>query len=262
MAEQRIVPITALGLAEDGKIHISQTTNDLYIIEQSADIVIEDGVSASILDTAKQSKISIVVSRDAKAEYIVLDSADSQRELAVWGEIQMTEIVLHRTEESLRISLEKENSLADVKCLCALSGAGGRFIQNIIHQRPQTFSNISNVAVAMNHSEIEFSTTGKIEKGMSGSNCRQLSRGIVMDDSSAVTAKPILLIDEYDCFAKHGASIGKMSDEDLFYLMSRGLNKKEAFLLILQGIIQPFMASVPAKWKDRIEEEVSNLIEK
>ena len=48
MAEQRIVPITALGLAEDGKIHISQTTNDLYIIEQSADIVIEDGVSASI----------------------------------------------------------------------------------------------------------------------------------------------------------------------------------------------------------------------
>lgn len=108
MAEQRIVPITALGLAGDGKIHISQTTNDLYIIEQSADIVIEDGVSASVLDTAKQSKISIAVSENAKAEYIVLDSADSQRELAVWGEIQMTEIVLHRTEESLRISLEKK----------------------------------------------------------------------------------------------------------------------------------------------------------
>ena len=51
----------------------------------------------------------------------------------------------------------------------------------------------------------------------------------------------ILLIDEYDVHANHGAAIGKMSDDELFYLMSRGLSNKEAFKLILSGIINPFM---------------------
>jgi Fe-S cluster assembly protein SufD len=108
----------------------------------------------------------------------------------------------------------------------------------------QTFSNIKYVGVAMNGSTLVFDTTGKIEKGMAKAKCSQLSRGVVMDNESQITAKPILLIDEYDCFANHGASIGKMSDEDLFYLMSRGLTKKEAFLLIIEGIVRPFINAI------------------
>lgn len=84
-----------------------------------------------------------------------------------------------------------------------------------------------------------------------------------MDNDSSVCAKPILLIDEYDCFANHGAAIGKMSDDDLFYLMSRGLNKNEAFLLILQGIIKPFIDSLEDdEMKERIDNEISKMIEK
>ena len=81
--------------------------------------------------------------------------------------------------------------------------------------------------------------------------------GVVMDNISSITAKPILLIDEYDCFANHGASIGKMSDEDLFYLMSRGLTKKQAFLLILEGIVRPFIDSIPnEELKESMEKEI------
>ena len=80
-----------------------------------------------------------------------------------------------------------------------------------------------------------------------------------MDNDSVVVAKPILLIDEFDCFANHGASIGKMSDEDLFYLMSRGLTKNEAFLLILQGIINPYLASIPREEiRNSLQEQISN----
>ena len=80
-----------------------------------------------------------------------------------------------------------------------------------------------------------------------------------MDNDSVIVAKPILLIDEYDCFANHGASIGKMSDEDLFYLMSRGLTKNEAFLLILEGIINPYIESIPREdLRNSLHEEISN----
>ena len=96
---------------------------------------------------------------------------------------------------------------------------------------------------------------------MSKSKCAQLSRGIVMDNDSKVDAKPVLLIDEFDCFANHGASIGKVSDEDLFYLMSRGLSKNEAFILILDGIIRPFIDSIVIEeYKNQISEKVAKLI--
>jgi Fe-S cluster assembly protein SufD len=98
---------------------------------------------------------------------------------------------------------------------------------------------------------------------MNKTNCRQLSRGVVMDNESKITAKPILLIDEYDCFASHGATIGKMSDDDLFYLMSRGLTKNEAFFLILGGIIKPFIDKLPLdNLKEEIMNKINNMIEK
>jgi len=83
-----------------------------------------------------------------------------------------------------------------------------------------------------------------------------------MDNSSTVESKPILLIDEYDCFANHGAAIGKVNDEDLFYLMSRGLNKTDAFLLILAGIINPFIDSLEyEEYRDELNNKINNLIE-
>ena len=82
-----------------------------------------------------------------------------------------------------------------------------------------------------------------------------------MDDNAKITSKPILLIDEFDVVANHGASIGKMSDYSLFYLMSRGLTKKEAFLLVLNGIINPFITKIfDEDLKERIIEELSLLI--
>lgn len=133
------------------------------------------------------------------------------------------------------------------------------FIQNIEHSAPLTNSNISNFGVVLNNSNILFDTTGKINKEMSKSKCVQLSKGIIIDDESNITSKPILLIDEYDVVANHGASIGKMSDESLFYLMSRGLSKQDAFLLILEGIVSPFISKIV---DEDIKSEVREKIEK
>ena len=82
-----------------------------------------------------------------------------------------------------------------------------------------------------------------------------------MDVDSKITSLPILLIDEYDVEANHGASIGKMSDDDLFYLMSRGLNKTEAFLLMLEGIVNPFIQAIENEdLKKKALENISKMI--
>ena len=171
------------------------------------------------------------------------------------------QITLGSSNEEFNVELVKEGANAFVELLALGSNASETFNQSIIHNAIHTESNISNFGIAMAGSKIVFDTTGKINKKMAKSICRQLSKGVVMDDDSEVTSKPILLIDEYDVVANHGASIGKMSDESLFYLMSRGLTKTEAFLLILEGILRPFIDKILDKdLKVSLEKEIRALI--
>ena len=154
--------------------------------------------------------------------------------------------ILYEKIEEPKEDIDEFTLTLDIKTdkLLFTNEGNQNFIQNVIHKAPKTFSNISNFGVALNKSNITFDTSGKIEKGMAKSKCVQLSKGIIMDDEAKITSKPILLIDEFDVIANHGASIGKMSDDSLFYLMSRGLTKKDAFLLVLNGIINPFIEKI------------------
>lgn len=263
MKSKKVVPITSLPTNESGAVCISKSFDDLYQIEDSVHIIVQDNVSISLLDTTNQKKIKIEVLENASVQYTILNSRNSKRECRVLGSLSINEITLEETKESILIELALEQAAVNSNLLCLASNAKCEFVQYVDHQSPMTFSNISNIGVSFSGAKVLFHTTGKIEKGMNDSKCQQISKGIVMDDNSEVTADPILLIDEYDCFANHGAAIGKMSDEDLFYLMSRGLDKSQAFLLILEGMIAPFMDRIENdELKSEIQAKVLNMIEK
>ena len=61
---------------------------------------------------------------------------------------------------------------------------------------------------------------------MKNSNVYQTLKGIITSNEAIVEVNPILIIDEYDISAGHAATVGKIEEEALFYLMSRGLTKK------------------------------------
>ena len=261
MNEAVLVSVTALGQAEDGKIYITKTEDKIFEVTSDATIIVKDGVNAKIVDKSKNSNISLYGEKDSVISYYILDSVSTKRCFDIKGELNILEVSISSTNETLNVSLTSENATCDVKNLSILNKVSSNYLQQIDHTKSQTFSNIKNVGVAMEGANLTFDTTGKIFKGMNKSKCAQLSRGIVMDNDSIITAKPILLIDEYDCFANHGATIGKMSDEDLFYLMSRGLTKKQAFLLILEGIVRPFIDAIPLEdLRKSLDLEIKNRI--
>ena len=258
-----VISISALGLAEDRIYRINKLTDDIYLIDDECIVEVSSSINCRIVDNTIDKNVKIIGDKASVINYTILNSKNSKRVFDIKGELIINEIVIDDTVEDLLVNLKDENASCDVKLLSIASNAKSVFSQYIDHQEKNTYSNISNVGVALNMANITFDTTGKIEKGMNKTKCSQLSRGIVMDDGSKVTSKPILLIDEYDCFANHGATIGKMSDEDLFYLMSRGLCKADAFLLILKGIIMPFVDSLfKEEYKIEIEAKIKNLIEK
>ncbi|MDE7263307.1 MAG: SufD family Fe-S cluster assembly protein [Anaeroplasmataceae bacterium] len=232
---------------------------DTILIQNDLKIYVCSGASVELLDMCQNQRIELYVEQGARVTYQILNSKNTYRNFKCNGELIVTQICLEESKESLDIELLSDFAKANVELLSLASHHLAEFTQRIEHKSKQTESNISNFGVALHSGEITFETTGQILKGMAKSKCVQLSKGIVLDDDSSVTSKPILLIDEFDVTANHGASIGKMSDDSLFYLMSRGLSKQEAFLLILEGILSPFISKVQdeqlkASIKQRIEQ--------
>ena len=81
---------------------------------------------------------------------------------------------------------------------------------------------------------------------------------MVFDKLSNGIAKPILKIDENDIEASHAAVVGKINDEHLFYLTSRGLTESAAKELITFGYLKPIMNGFV---DEEIREDISSLIE-
>lgn len=246
---------------QDGVLRITKSLDEYIVVDTDLNIIIS--ANAKILDISKGKNIKVNILNNAYVNYQILDSFDSKREFEINGNLNILEVALDKTNEQLHIEVVEDSVEANVELLAIGNGFDMSFNQKVTHRAKATVSNISNFGVAVNGSNIDFDTTGKIIKGMAKSHCIQLSKGIIMDDESGVTSKPILEIDEYDVIANHGASIGKMSDESLFYLMSRGLNKKDAFLLILEGIIRPFTEKiVDEDYKVQISKKLELLIKR
>lgn len=256
-----IIDIKTLGQVEN--YLFNQTEDVTYVVDVDANINITNGAYVKIIDKTDNKKVNYNVEAGSTLKLLILDSVNSKREFNVKGELLISQIAFNKTEEDLIVNLNEANSNAQIKLLSINNNIASTFKQRVNHNMKNTFSNISNYGIAFNKASIYFDTVGFIAKGNAASNCRQLSKGVVMDDDSKVTSKPILLIDEFDCFASHGAAIGKMSDADLFYLMSRGLTKNEAFKLILNGIIRPFLDEIDnEEIRKEINQKINELIEK
>jgi Fe-S cluster assembly protein SufD len=228
----------------NGVYYINKPYDEYLLITNAKKIVVSEGLNVKLIDNNIESDLEIEIKQDAYVKYLSIETSKSNIIVNNSGELEYVRISLLENDSNFTINLNKENAYLNAKLLSIAKRTKQNFHQLVNHNKPNTTSVISNFGVALDNAQISFDTTGKIYNKMSKSKCSQLSKGIIMDDDSKITSLPILLIDEYDVEANHGASIGKMSDDDLFYLMSRGLNKTEAFLLMLEGIVNPFIQAI------------------
>ncbi len=115
---------------------------------------------------------------------------------------------------------------------------------NVYHKMKDTKSQLMNYVIANNNSGLDINNKGIIEKGAVNSELSQKSKGLILDMLSSIAANPILLIDENDVIANHGAAIGAIDDDDLYYLMSRGLTKEMGEQLLIKAFINPCLSSI------------------
>ena len=158
------------------------------------------------------------------------------------------------------VDLNGQGASAWVKTVAIAEGGQKQNITiNIEHHAPYTEGHIVNHGVSKDAAQLTFNGIGKINKGMRGSNAQQESRAMILSETARADANPILLIDEYDVQAGHAAGVGKVDEEQLYYLMSRGLTRQAAEILIIHGFLMPFIEDIQS---ESIKAEFVKVIER
>ena len=124
------------------------------------------------------------------------------------------------------------------------------------HLVGKTTSNMNNYGVARDESKIVFSGVSHITEGAKKSNAKQNAKIIVFDTNAQGVASPILKIDENEVQASHGAVVGQLNSDHMFYLMSRGLTRDEARTLITLGYLKP----VSSEFSENVQFKIENAI--
>ncbi len=110
---------------------------------------------------------------------------------------------------------------------------------SVNHKVGHTEALMSNYGISRESSKMIFTGVSGIEEGADKSKTRQEAKIIVFDHDADGIASPILKISDNDVLASHAAVVGRLNEEHLFYLESRGLSEEEAKRLIALGYLKP-----------------------
>lgn len=138
-------------------------------------------------------------------------------------------------KEFVRIDLNGENATINYN-FKTISKISEKYDLTVYHNHPNTNSNIINNGVNINDGNLVFNVSSFVSNGNKKCDVIQKSR-IVNLTLNKCSICPNLYIDEYDVNASHSAHIGNFKDDELFYLMSRGINTREAEYLLIKGFL-------------------------
>jgi Fe-S cluster assembly protein SufD len=86
----------------------------------------------------------------------------------------------------------------------------------------------------------------RVHKNAQRSDAYQANRNLILSDKARADSIPSLEIEANDVRCTHGATVGQVDDEQLFYLMARGLAKPDAERLIISGFFEPVLERIPS----------------
>ncbi|HCQ31067.1 TPA: hypothetical protein DIU27_01625 [Candidatus Collierbacteria bacterium] len=106
------------------------------------------------------------------------------------------------------------------------------------HRVPNTFGRIVIIGVAANGARVTVDGMVKIAKGATNTDSFLEMRILLLDKKSSAVAEPKLEIENNDVKASHAATVGKIDEDQLFYLTSRGIDEPSAKILIVEGFLK------------------------
>jgi Fe-S cluster assembly protein SufB len=117
-----------------------------------------------------------------------------------------------------------------------------------VHGAPYTSSKITAKSISKDSGRAGYRGLVKVYPGAHGVRSNVVCDALILDDRSRSDTYPYIEINEQDVSIGHEASVSKVSEEQLFYLMSRGLSEEDATLMIVSGFIEPLVKELPMEY--------------
>jgi len=122
--------------------------------------------------------------------------------------------------------------------------AGGK----AVHVAPYTSSVITSKSISKNGGRAGYRGLLEVAKGAHGSRSKVVCDALLLDEDSRSDTYPYISIDESDVDIGHEATVSKIGEEQLFYLMSRGLTEAEASAMVVSGFVEPITKELPLEY--------------
>lgn len=255
---------------ENNVVNFSDNTETIFaivdgnkLIQNKYQIELSNGVNVNllILNVNKEISLDILLNQDSNLHIesvleqdinLLKINAKLLKNASITGYLADFSSGSLNCETSIELLGEASSAKWHIASLAAKNDTK-EFATSIYHIAQRTYGLTDSYGVSKDDAKLVFSGVSKINKNSKFSKTHQNAKIMVFDEFSKAIAKPILKIDENEIEASHGASVGKVSDETLFYLTSRGLTKEVAKELITLGYLKPIM-------KGFVDEEIRGII--
>jgi Fe-S cluster assembly protein SufB len=241
--------------------NMGQFERTLIIVEEGAQVHYVEGCTAPMYSTESlhSAVVEIIVKKGARCRYTTIQNwANNIYNLVTKRAVAHEDSLMEWVDGNLGSKLTMKypsvymlgkGARGEILSI-AFAGrgqhqdAGGK----VVHGAPYTSSRIISKSISKNGGRASYRGLLKVADGAKGSRSNVVCDALILDPASRSDTYPYIEIDEDDVKIGHEASVSKIGEEQLFYLMSRGLSEAEASTLIVSGFIEPLVKELPMEY--------------
>lgn len=241
--------------------NIGQFERTLIIVDEGAEVHYIEGCTAPVYssESLHSAVVELVALKDAKLRYTTIQnwSADvynlvTKRAYAHEGatvEWIDGNIGSKLTMKYPGVYLMGERAYGETLSI-AFAGKGQHQDTGakMVHLAPNTTSKVTSKSVSRLDGRSTYRGMLHVAKGATGVKSTVRCDALLLDDTSKTDTYPYMEINQEDATITHEATVGKIGDEQIFYLMSRGFNEEDALSLIVNGFMEPFTKELPMEY--------------
>ena len=240
---------------------VGQFERTLIIVDEGAQVHYVEGCTAPVYsrDSFHSGVIEIVVKKGARCRYTTIQNWSAN----VYNLVTQRAIVEEdATMEWTDANLGSKLTMKYPSCYLMGKGAKGEILSmafagtgqhqdtggKVVHVAPYTRSKITSKSISMNRGRASYRGLLKVHKGAEGAQSHVQCDALLLHEESRTDTYPYIEIDEDRVTIGHEATVSKIGDEQLFYLMSRGLDEVTARSMVVSGFIEPLVKELPMEY--------------
>ncbi len=117
-----------------------------------------------------------------------------------------------------------------------------------IHLAPNTTSRITSKSISKDNGRADYRGLIRVNPGATGAHSKVQCDALLISPESQTSTYPYMDVQEDEVWIEHEATVSKISQDQLFYLMSRGLSEEQASAIIVNGFLEPFIKELPMEY--------------